>query len=219
MAMTSGNAAATGINAAQQSAAEIKAECEKLKDDADNEDKKIQQVRTSPKAEIAHKATTVTASKTTCADQLSSTKPAYSSRSRLPRASRPQYAEGNKPGEASNMCPGKDGKPFQHGAQGFSSGCAHTEARLVEDLFKKEGQAGAKNCELVIKIKWKQRELIKDPQTQAVTGARDLPPKDVACKEFCERVLCHAQHCGLKVFLCTDKGEKVPPKNCKKHGY
>jgi hypothetical protein len=217
MAITTGNSAAAGVNAANMSPQDIQTECDELKSEADAEDQHIQSVRTSPKGVIGHKATTVTASKTTCGG-LVTKKPAYSSRSRLPRKHRPRYAKGIRSGEASSMCTHKDGTPFQHASSGFSAGCTHTEARLIEDLFKSKGMAGAKNCELVIKIKWKQRRLVRDPATNAIIGAIDLPSKDVACPG-CEKVLCHAQHCGLKVFLCTDQGEKVPPKNCKKHGY
>ncbi|GJH13239.1 hypothetical protein CBA19CS11_30395 [Caballeronia novacaledonica] len=187
-----------------------KTECDELEEDVDDEDEKIRKMRTTKKGAIAHKATTVTASKLTCKG-VSTKKPAYSSLSRLPKAERKRYAQGVKKG--SKMCK-KNGKPFRHATHGFSSGCAHTEARLVEDAF---GSGKGEGCKLSMRIRWKQRKLIKDSKGK-VTGAISGPPKDFAC-ENCERVLCHAKYCGLKIFLCKDDGSKSGPPNCENHGY
>ncbi|MEZ2354718.1 hypothetical protein [Caballeronia sp. RCC_10] len=215
--MNTGNSAASGFNTAGVGKGDIKSECDELKEEADKEDRKIQAMRKTPKGATAHKCTTVTASKLTCGG-VTTKKPAYSSLSRLPKGRQSRYAQGVKRGEPSKMCKKKNGEDFEHATQGFSSGCSHTEARLVEDAFK--GPGGAEGCELMMKIKWKQRVVFKNPQGK-ITGAKNVAPLAKPCKD-CEKVLCHAQYCGLKIFLCKIKQgrqEKVKPPPCKKHGY
>lgn len=117
-----------------------------------------------------------------------------------------------RPADPSNMCE-IEGEPFRHGVNGTDSGCTHTEARLIEDLFKSQGTTGAKACELVMKIKWKQRSLLKDDAGIPILKDgkkvwKEDPPRDVPCADFCERTICHAMRCGLKVSLCKDDGDK-----------
>jgi hypothetical protein len=193
-----------------------------LKDNVEAEDQRIKdsissgsKTKKSEKRKLdSHKASTVTSSKATCGGATAH-KPAYSSLSRLPTKARGRYAKGTG-GKRSNMCKKKkNGKPFKHSPDNFRSSCNHTEGRIIEDLFKKHG-LNPTGCELVMKIKWKQRVPIK--KGKKIIGFREKPPLDKPCPH-CEKVICHAIACGLKIFLCKDNnGEqrKEEPDFCEK---
>ena len=122
-------------------------------------------------------------------------------------ASKPKKPKPARPADPSNMCAGPDDKPFQHGVRGTDCGCTHTEARLIEDLFRTQTTNGAKACELAMKIKWKQRKITRDDDG-AISKVEELAAKDVPCDDFCKRTICHAMYCGLKIYLCKDDGDK-----------
>ncbi|MBL4637249.1 MAG: hypothetical protein JKY56_25565 [Kofleriaceae bacterium] len=67
---------------------------------------------------------------------------------------------------------------------------AHTESRILEDLFK--GSGGNMSGTLVMAIDW----------PTAPPGQKESP-----CEQ-CERVICGAMKCGLTIVLCQ-KGEPV----------
>jgi hypothetical protein len=152
----------------------------------------------------AHKATTVSASKAKCGSKTIQ-KNAYSSHSNLSAKNQRRLSGGIKPGQKSNMCK-KNGKSYKHTKQGYKSSCSHTEGKFIEDLFQKPpggfaNDEGRVNCTMTISIKWKQRA--KDAKGQW----RELPPKEVPCKA-CEKTICHAIHCGLKISLCKTQPDK-----------
>jgi len=149
----------------------------------------------------------VTSSKSSCGGTVQKQK-AYSSLSRLPKSAQKNYAQGTK-GKKSNMCPKANGKPFKHSPDNFRSSCNHTEGRLIEDLFKQQGKEGKVpgGCELTMKIKWRQRKPLENAKGN-ITGYQSKAAKEIPCGQ-CEKVICHAKKCGLKVFLCiTENGKQ-----------
>ena len=72
---------------------------------------------------------------------------------------------------------------------------------MIEDLFKKNGKGGeVSNCTVVMKIKWKQRRVVKNRRGKII-GAVSKKPMDVPCPR-CRKTICHAIHCGMKIYLC-----------------
>ncbi|MEY4562694.1 MAG: hypothetical protein RLZZ618_1971 [Pseudomonadota bacterium] len=198
----------------------IKSDCDELKEDVEKADAQVQRdikkgsanKKTEKRKLDAHKASTVTSSKSSCGGTVQKQK-AYSSLSRLPKSAQKNYAQGTK-GKKSNMCPKANGKPFKHSPDNFRSSCNHTEGRLIEDLFKKQGSGGTvpSGCELTMKIKWRQRTAVKTAKGN-IKGYKSRPAREGPCAQ-CEKVICHAKKCGLKIFLCVtkkDKQEKQEP--------
>jgi hypothetical protein len=104
----------------------------------------------------------------------------------------------SKGAKKSGLC---DGHKYGGGYQPAS---AHTEARIVEDLFKrfnKVGMAmgeGANLGTLKLNIHWKQKD-----------GTISPDPCDP-----CRTMLCKAQKCGLKILLCDASGKSASPLEC-----
>lgn len=106
------------------------------------------------------------------------------------------WARGSK---KSNLCNG-----HKYGG-GFQPASSHTEARMIEDLFKKFQQAGlpmgtgANLGTLKLNIRWRQ------------ANGRVSPNPCPACRNL----LCKAQEdCGLKILLCSKTGKKAEPLDC-----
>jgi hypothetical protein len=203
-------------------------DCAELKDDVENADQKVQRsIRSGSRTKQSlknkldgHKGSTVSASKLKCPGRAPMKKPAYSAMSRLPARSRPAFAQGIKPGQASHLCK-KDGKPFKHVPSNARSSCTHTEGRFIEDIFNPKKALGGDpgGCELIMKIKWRQRAPIM--KGKQIIGFRSKPALSKPCPR-CEKTICRAIFCGLKIALCkTENGKEVkrPPPDCKKHGY
>lgn len=219
-----GNSVNKTVSTGGGSAGAIKSECEELKDDVEKADEQVQNdIREgsatpgSAKRKLsAHKASTVSSSKATCGGKTTR-KPAYSSLKRLPTSARKKYAQGTA-GGASNMCKKPNGRKFKHTPSNGRSSCNHTEGRFIEDLFKDNGKEGrVTSCSLTMKIKWKQRKLVKDAKGK-VLRVLGKPPLDKPCPR-CEKTICHAMSCGMKIFLCkTENGQekKREPDFCKK---
>ena len=200
-------------------------ECEQLQQDVEQTDQQIKKeiaegsaTPESAKRKLnAHKASTVSSSKATCGNKVMR-KPAYSSLKRLPVSARKNYAQGTHGGR-SNMCRKPNGRAYRHTPNNGRSSCNHTEGRFIEDLFKTQSNDGrlGGSCTLVMKIKWKQRKLIKDTKGRVVR-VLEKPPLDKPCPR-CEKTICHAMYCGLKILLCkTENGkqQKREPTFCKK---
>ena len=162
-----------------------------------------------------HKASTVTSSKMTCGQSVSK-ETAYSSMSRLPKEERKNHAAGIKSSEKSNLCTPPGEKPFKHAPSNWSTTCTHTEGRLIEDKFGENPGQSVSGCEVVMKIKWKQRAAIKNAAGK-ITGWKEKKPKDVPC-EGCKKTICRAQACGLKISLCRGNPPKKTDPDCKDKG-
>ena len=93
----------------------------------------------------------------------------------------------------SNMCKGESGEPHVYENNGAGNSCSHTEAAFLEELWSEGKGERADGCEMTIAIKWKQR-------------GQEQGNKSVPCGE-CDKALCRAQECGLKINLCK-KGKK-----------
>lgn len=102
-----------------------------------------------------------------------------------------------KPAEAaSNLCDG-----YQHKSPNNCSASTHTEARMIEEIFKnvtpnKAGKLG----KLRIQIHW----------DDGTTEGSNEP-----CSK-CQELICAAEDCGLEVEICDD-GEPTKQADCDKH--
>jgi hypothetical protein len=99
-----------------------------------------------------------------------------------------QDAAKRKTGE-SNLCPEAEHKHDPPHDQKS----AHTEARLLDDLGKREGGFPTSGA-LTLKIDWR-------PNGK---GGKSSP---MPCPS-CHKLLCAAKECGVDVFLCDEKNEK-----------
>jgi hypothetical protein len=82
-----------------------------------------------------------------------------------------------------------------------ASRAGHAEARMIDDLFG----AGKKEGQMTINIDW-----------APTAGGRSKMP----C-HHCHRMMCAAQHCGMEIYLCDEKGNKhrlEEGKHCPKKG-
>lgn len=89
--------------------------------------------------------------------------------------------------------------PHKYGG-GYQPASAHTEARIVEDIFKATNKAGVTGNlgTLTLNIRWQQED-------------GGLCTKPCAA---CKKMLCKAQECGLKIRLCSNTGDKPKPLEC-----
>lgn len=99
-----------------------------------------------------------------------------------------QDADKRKTGE-SNLCEGSEHK---HDTP-YNQKSAHTEARLLDGLGKREGGFPTSGT-LTLKIDWR-------PNGEA-GGSSPMP-----CRS-CHKILCAAKKCGVDVFLCDENNEK-----------
>jgi hypothetical protein len=104
----------------------------------------------------------------------------------------------DKPGAAKGVGPGgdsqlKDCSGFDYQRKNFMPHSSHTEARMIEDIFKAQGPNPGGT--LVMRIQWNSRD-----------GMRDDP-----CPN-CQELICSAQECGLDIKLCTDEDVKKKSK-------
>ena len=157
----------------------------------------------------AHKATTVSSMFARCGGK-DTRKTGYSSHSRLSAKGRKGMAEGIKKGEPSNMCK-KKGKEFEHAEKGRTSSCQHTEGRFIEDQFKEHATPAGRvsNCTVSMSIKWKQRT------ADSMGRYKETEPLDKPCGD-CEKTICHAIYCGMKILICKEDGQRHEP-DCSKH--
>lgn len=193
-------------------------ECDELNEDVNNEDEKIKKsieensrTEKSKKRKLeGHMASTVTSSKLTCGGAVTK-KTAYSSLSRLPTQERKNYVGGIKAGEKSNLCTPEGKEPFKHAPSNWSTTCTHTEGRFIEDKFAQNPGQPVSGCELVMKIKWKQRIPIK--QGENIVGYKQDDPLDKPCGG-CEKTICRAIECGLHIYMCKEdeEGKQVKQK-------
>lgn len=221
--LTSGNHSNSGMpvvpGAGAPAVGEADADCAALEEAVGKKDDEIEKKlegqcvsqEAKKNARESHMGKTVTASKSTCGGVTKHT-PAYSSLSKLEEGNKNGLAPGlgkkeSGEREESKICK-KNGAPYKHPTHGFMNGCHHTEGRLIEDLFKEHDGVPPPGCELVMRIRWKQRRKVEG-------GWKPDGTKDYPC-DLCKQTICHASEtCGLIIKLCQgEPPEKKDPEFC-----
>lgn len=94
-----------------------------------------------------------------------------------------------RPAEAqSNLCGG-----YQHKSENNCSKSAHTEARMIEEIFKNVSPVNGSMGTLRMKIRWDQ-------------GGGKV--SDRPCPN-CEELICAAEACGLRIEICVGNQPKT----------
>lgn len=94
-----------------------------------------------------------------------------------------------------------ESRGFEYRARRANPQTSHTESRIIETIFRNAGKEGPKGT-LLMSIDWNVKE-----------EGRWLKKK--TCCKACQRLLCAAQLCGMRIVLC-DKNNRPVPQNTEK---
>lgn len=202
MAMTAGNSAASGVNAAKTAPGDTpKTPCEEL----DDKNKSQRATLASDPDSQSIRSNFGPGGVTTIAHSSLDGGPAMGAASRLLPSRYSHLAQGlwagkNKQQRAamkksgtSNVCPGNQFK-YQKAARPHQS---HCESKILETMFS---ASPAPSGTLLLNINWQSSA---DPNSKLPCPA-------------CKKLLCHAQkHCNLQIELCAkDPKRKPAPLKC-----